>query len=170
MRRFARLSFGCIGVLVVVLAGLAIVSRWTDGPFAYFPAGPFTSGEEYQGSDPDWSVYHDDQTIEFQLLNPPRSRRTLVVAVDGHIFTHSGMMTHPLLSRLKEWPFAAEADPRVLVRREGFLYPLRIVRVTERALALEVMKAFERKYGTGNTPSGFDSGSMWLFEFVPRGL
>jgi hypothetical protein len=37
-------------------------------------------------------------------------------------------------------------------------------------LALEVMKAFERRYGTGNTPSGFESGSMWLFEFVLRGL
>ncbi len=30
------------------------------------------------------------------------------------------------------------------------------------------MIEFERKYGFGNTPEGFDSGGMRLFEFAPR--
>ena len=66
------------------------------------------------------------------------------------------------------WANEALLDPRALIRHESVIYERSLRRVEDRDLALRIMIEFERKYGMGSTPEGFDSGDMRLFEFVPR--
>jgi len=169
-RGWLALSYltGTLLILLAALCATAALSRFADGPFSYFPAGPFTSGEVYRGAEPDWSHCRDDDVVEFKLLSPPRSRRALIVLVDGKPFTHSGFRNSPLGQYVMTWANDALVDPRALIRHEGLIYERSLKKIEDRDLALRIMIEFERKYGFGNTPEGFNSGDMRLFEFAPR--
>ena len=92
---------GGFGVLTLGLAlaavGVVVAARFHDGPFAgplaIVAAGPFKTGELQRGSEePDWAFLRDYPTIEFQLLDPPRSRTTFVMETGGRIFIPSRYM------------------------------------------------------------------------------
>ncbi len=175
-----RRTLARLGVLILVLVSAAVAvvvaARFHDGPFAgpfaIVAAGPFKTGELQPGSaEPDWAFLRDYPTIEFQLLDPPRSRTTYVMEHDGRIFIPSRYM-NTIRGRLwKHWPIEAEQDGRAILRVDGKLYERQLVRIQEREIVLAVLAERSRKYG--NSPAALlelvASGDLWLFELQPRG-
>ena len=171
---------GGFGVLTLGLAlaavGVVVAARFHDGPFAgplaIVAAGPFKTGELQRGSEePDWAFLRDYPTIEFQLLDPPRSRTTFVMETGGRIFIPSRYM-NTIRGRLwKHWPMEAEEDGRAILRVDGKLYERQLVRIQEREIVSAVLAERSRKYGDSFAllSALVASGDLWLFELQPRG-
>ncbi len=162
--------------LVLAVAGVLVAARFHDGPFrgplAIVAAGPFKTGELYRGSEePDWAFLRDYSTIEFQLLDPPRSRTTYVMEHEGRIFIPSRYMNTLRGKLWKHWPMEAEEDGRAILRVEGKLYERRLVRIQEREIVSAVLAERSRKYGDSFALllALVASGDLWLFELQPRG-
>lgn len=170
-----RVGTGAVLALVTLIAGLLVAARFHDGPFsgglAIVAAGPFESGQLHTGPEPDWSFLRDYDTVEFQLLEPPRSRTTWIMEHDNRIFIVSGYMNTWYGKIWKHWPAQAEADGRVILRVDDRLYERRMVRVTGGDAVAPVLAELSRKYTGGATipMSEITSGNMWMFELVPRG-
>jgi len=170
MKLVLRIAGGLIAVLVIGLVGLFVVARFSDGPLAIVAVGPFTSGEIKAGPEPDWSFVHDVRQVEFQLLDPPRSRTTWIVEHEGRIYIPSGYMTTWWGRLWKHWPYEAEEDGRILLRIGDELYERRLVRVHSGPAVEPVLEKLGRKYagGTKIPMEAVTSGSLWLFEVAPR--
>ena len=66
--------------------------------------------------------------VEFQLLEPARSRITWILDHEGRAYIPSGYMTTWWGRIWKQWPHEAERDPRILLRIGDSLYERRLVR------------------------------------------
>ncbi|MCP5180436.1 MAG: hypothetical protein H6994_11180 [Pseudomonadales bacterium] len=172
---------GLVAVAGLCLGATVLVLRFGDGPTGMIAGGAFTTGEPWQGDEPDWSFLTDRQEVEFQLLDPERSRTTWIVAHEGRIYIPSGYMTSALGKLWKQWPPEAEKDGRAILRVDGRLYPRRLVRIQESPALPAIISELQRKYLGGLGPdgvasddiirSGLDqvkSGSLWVFELAPR--
>ena len=179
MTRTRRTLVG-YGILTLVLVsapgGVVVAARFHDGPFAgpfeVVAAGPFKTGELQLGpEEPDWAFLRDYPTIEFQLLDPARSRTTYVMEHDGRIFIPSRYMNTIRGKLWKHWPMEAEADGRAILRVDGKLYERQLVRILDRELVSAVLAERSRKYGNslGALLEMVASGDLWLFELRPRG-
>ena len=178
--RLRRRILGRVGILILglvsIVAGVLVAARFHDGPFggalAVVAAGPFKTGELQRGpEEPDWSFLREYPTIEFQLLDPARSRTTYVMEYDGRIFIPSRYMNTLRGKLWKHWPLEAEEDGRALLRVDGKLYERQLVRIQEPEIVLAVLAERSRKYG-GSTAALLAlvaSGDLWLFELQPRG-
>jgi hypothetical protein len=156
--------------IVVAFAVLLIGARFADGPVAIIAGGAFTSGERVTGPEPDWSFAHDLQEVEFQSLDPARSRTTWIIEHEGKIYIPSGYMTTTWGKIWKQWPLEAEKDGRVILRAEGKLYDRQLVRIESGPLLEPLTAELSRKYA-GGSPIGAEavtSGYLWLFELAPR--
>jgi len=165
-----RIAIGLVAVLVLALAGLLIGARFADGPLAIVAGGPFTSGELVTGAEPDWSFVHGIREVEFQLLDPPRSRTTWIVDHEGKAYIPCGYMTTWWGRIWKQWPIEAEKDGRILLRIGDRIYERQLVRV-EKGPAIEPLLAeLSEKYGGGSEipAEAVTSGYLWLFELAPR--
>jgi len=171
MKLILKVLGGLVVLIVVVIAGVLVAARFNDGPLAIIAGGPFNSGEKYTGSEPDWSYLRDMQIVEFQSLNPVRSRTTWIAEVDGKIYIPSGYMTTTWGKIWKQWPIEAEADGRIILRVQCKLYDRTMVRIKEGPEIEPVLAELSRKYAGGaEFPSDIvSSGYMWLFELAPRG-
>jgi hypothetical protein len=74
----------------------------------------------------------------------------------------------------KKWPLEAERDGRAILRVDGKLYERQLVRIRTGAGLEPVLEKLARKYlgATAPVPGAtvqVDSGSLWIFELVPRG-
>jgi hypothetical protein len=171
MRAVLRILAVALAVPLVVIAGLVIGARFHDGPVAIFAGGPFTSGELVGGAEPDWSFVRGVREVEFQLLEPPRSRTTWILDHEGRAYIPCGYMTTWWGRIWKRWPHEAAKDPRVVLRVDGKLYERRLVRV-ESGPALEPLLAeLGRKYLDGSPVpmEAVTSGYLWIYELAPRG-
>ena len=81
-----------VAVVLALVALTLFAARFADGPLEIIAGGPLTSGELHQGMEPDWTFLNDLQTVEFQLLDPPRSRTTWILEHNGRVFIPSGYM------------------------------------------------------------------------------
>ena len=178
--KWTKRILGGLGVLILVfvlgVVGVFIAARFHDGPFdgalAIVAAGPFETGELQRGSEePDWAFLRDYFTIEFQLLDPARSRTTFVMEHDGRIFIPSGYMNTIRGKLWKHWPMEAEEDGRAILRVDGKLYERQLVRIQEGDIVVGVLAELGRKYGGGPAAplEMVTSGDLWLFELQPRG-
>jgi hypothetical protein len=178
----ARISFGInlregrrvirwIGIIVVALvigiSGVALAARFSDGPIGIIAGGPLVAGELVNGTEPDWSFAHDIDTVEFQLLSPPRSRTTWILEHAGKIYIPCGYMTSTVGRLWKHWPIEAEQDGSAILRIAGKRYPRELVRIQSGALLEPLTQEMQRKYGAPATPATVESGSLWLFELAP---
>lgn len=156
--------------LVLLVAGVVMGARFADGPIAILAGGPFRSGELVTGPEPDWSFVRDIREVEFQLLDPPRSRTTWILEHEGRLFIASGYMTTWWGRLWKQWPHEALEDGRAILRVEGRLYERQLVRIEDGPLIEPLMAKFSRKYlgGAAIGPEAVRSGSLWLFELAPR--
>lgn len=167
-----------IKLVLVVAVGIGILlfaARFADGPLEIIAGGELRSGELYTGDEPDWSFIRDLNTVEFQLLEPARSRTTWVMETEGRVFIPSGYMTTWWGKIWKQWPFEAIEDGRILLRANGVRYERQLVRRQFSELPARVFSELARKYLTGggamtgdDAQASMDSGYLWVFELVPR--
>ncbi len=171
MGMLERVVIGFASLVIVVAAGLLAVARFADGPIAIAAGGPFTSGELVSGPEPDWSFVHDVQEVEFQLLEPARSRTTWILDHEGKAYIPCGYMTTWWGRAWKKWPVEAGLDGRVLLRIDGKLYERQLVRVEDASLFTPLTAELGRKYAGARsvTAEAVTSGHLWLFELAPRG-
>ena len=171
MRSILRVLMGLLAVLLVVLGGLLVGARFADGPIAIIAGGPFTSGELVSGPEPDWSFVRDVREVEFQLLEPARSRTTWILHHEGKAYIPCGYMTTWWGKIWKQWPLEAEKDPRVLLRIGDALYERQLVRIREGPIVTPILEELGRKYADGRAIpiEAVTSGYLWLYELAPRG-
>ena len=165
MKRLVKVLL--IVVLLILLFFLA--TRFTDGPMGLVSGGAFSSGEVVS-TEPDWRFIKDYDTVEFQLLEPARSRTTWIVEHEGRIFIPSGYMLSTVGKIWKQWPRRAQKDGRAILRVDGKLYPRQLVRITDGPELPAVLAELSRKYAN-NMPistAEVESGSLWIFELVQR--
>ncbi len=170
MKLILRLLGGLVLIVVLIVAGVLIGARFADGPLEIIAGGAFTTGEPYTGTEPDWTFARDLVTIEFQSLEPVRSRTTWLMTHEGRIFIPCGYMTTTWGRIWKQWPIEAEKDGRVIARIEGKLYDRSLVRIKEGPILEPILAELGRKY-TGGEPVPMDavtSGYLWIFELAPR--
>jgi len=170
MKTVFRIVGGLIALLLVAIVGLLVAARFSDGPLAIVAGGPFTSGTLASGPEPDWSFVHDVQEVQFQLLEPARSRTTWIVDHDGKAYIPSGYMTTWWGKLWKQWPHEAEKDPRILLRIGDSIYERKLVRVQDGPVVAPLLAELSRKYLGGQPipPEAVSSGYLWLFELAPR--
>ena len=113
---------------------------------------------------------HDVQEVEFQLVEPPRSRTTWILEHEGRIFIPCGYMTTTWGKLWKQWPIEALDDGRAILRVEDKLYERQLVRIEDGPLVEPLVAELERKYPiAGEIPiEAVTSGYLWLFELAPR--
>ena len=170
MRVFFRIVLGLLGALALLITVVLVGARFADGPLAIIAGGPFTSGELVSGPEPDWSFTHDLPDVQFQLLDPARSRTTFILEHEGRIFIPSGYMTTTWGRIWKKWPIEALEDGRTILRIDGKLYERQLVRIEDGPLVAPLTAELSRKYADG-TPiplEAVSSGYLWLFELAPR--
>ena len=152
----------------IVFAFMLLLSGSRDVPGAFLGGGPFISGELYTGPEPDWSFLIDRETVEMQLLEPPRSRVVWVAVHEGKPYVVSGFMGGLLGSVWKHWPEQALRDGRAILRVDGRHYERQLVRITSGRAVMEGVSAeLNRKYGFGEADS-IEAGATWLFELALR--
>jgi hypothetical protein len=171
MKSVVRVVVSLLSLLVVVIGGVLVGARFADGPIAIIAGGPFTSGELVSGPEPDWSFVRDVREVEFQLLDPPRSRTTWILDHEGKAYIPCGYMTTWWGKLWKRWPLEAERDPRILLRIGGALYERRLVRIQAGPIVAPLLAELSRKYAGGREipMEAVTSGYLWLYELAPRG-
>lgn len=170
MRAILRVIGRVLAVLLAAIAILLVGARFADGPVAIIAGGPFTSGTLVTGPEPDWSLVHDVREVEFQLMEPARSRTTWILDHEGKAYIPSGYMTSWWGKLWKQWPHEAEKDPRILLRIGNDIYERKLVRVQEGPAVAPLLAELSRKYGGGREIplEMVTSGYLWLFELAPR--
>ena len=170
MKSILRIALGLLGSLALLIVLVLIGARFADGPIVIIAGGPFTSGELVTGPEPDWSFVRDVQEVEFQLLEPARSRTTWILDHDGKAYIPSGYMTTWWGRIWKRWPHEAEKDPRILLRIGDELYERELVRVEDGPVVAPLLEELSRKYAGGaEIPlEAVTSGYLWLYELAPR--
>ena len=170
MKLVLRIALGLVGALVLLIGAVAVGARFSDGPIAIMAGGPFSSGELVTGPEPDWSFAHDIQEVEFQLVDPPRSRTTWILEHEGRVYIPSGYMTTSWGKLWKQWPHEALKDGRMILRIGDKLYERQLVRIEESSQVAPLLAELSRKYmGGAELPSdAVTSGYLWLFELAPR--
>lgn len=166
-------------VYLLLLLGLVIAlglfaMRFADGPKGIIAGGAFSTGSLYEGAEPDWAFLKDRQEVEFQLLDPVRSRTTWIAEHEGRIYIPSGYMNTNYGKIWKQWPLEAEKDGRVILRVDDTLYERQLVRVMEGPQLPAIVSELGRKY-LGTDPGMVDGGlaqiaegNLWIFELQPR--
>jgi hypothetical protein len=155
--------------LIALVGAVVLAARLSDGPIGILAGGPLVKGELVTGAEPDWSFAKDIPTIEFQLVDPPRSRTTWILVHHGKAYIPCGYMDSTLGRLWKQWPAQAERDGRAIIRVDGKRYERRLVRVTDDLPLIEALTAeIHRKYGAPATPATVESGSLLLFALEPR--
>jgi len=164
---FIRLLGALLIIVALALGVLFVVARFSDGPLELVAGGPFTTGDIYRGPEPDWSFVADRPTIQFQLVDPPRSRTAWIIEHDGRIFIPCGYMDTVWGRLWKQWPIEAEKDGRALLRIDGTIYPRQLERVQQGPDVAAVVAKLAEKYKMPVDVSSVESGSLWLFEMAP---
>ena len=170
MKLFAKIVLGLVLAITAAVAAVLIGARFADGPLEIIAGGPFTTGELQSTAPVDWAFVRDIETIEFQSLEPPRSRTVWVLVHEGRLFIPCGYMNSSWGRIWKQWPIEAERDGRIITRIDGKLYNQNLVRIQEGPLLAPLVAELSRKY-IGGQPipvEAVTSGMLWLFELTPR--
>lgn len=156
-------------LVTIAIAGFLIYARFHDGPLEIVSGGPFRSGQA-AATPESWNFVADYDTIEFQTMDPPRSRTVWLAVHDERLFIVSGYMNSGLGAVWKQWPYYLEDDDRVILRIDGRLYAQRLQRITSGPDIIPVLNEYNRKYGVGEVTSTdpVTSGDTWMFEVLPR--
>jgi hypothetical protein len=153
---------------VTAVATAAVKQRFADGPNRVFSGGPLQAGDIHRGPEPDWRLVEDIDTIEMQLVDPPRSRRIWAAEFDGKIYVWSGYMGSAVGRLWKRWPIQAERDGRAVLRINGTRYERELVRIESGEILDGITAAITSKYPSQTTRATVESGDAWVFEAAPR--
>ena len=187
MKRALRYLAIAAAVLVVSLIGTVLVAqRIADGPIGPFGGGPLRAGTLVTEPNVDWSFLGGGREIEFQLIEPPRSRITGSLVVDGQLYVPCdlGFFWRRIPSAgfrwiggviyfFKHWHEDALRGGRAVLRIAGKRYERQAVRVTDPEQLAKLRSIFEeraKKYlGSGSlldVPA--DPEAIWFFRMDPR--
>ena len=165
----ALIVVGCLLLIpVVAVVTAAAKQRFADGPNRLFSGGPLVSGALHSGPEPDWSFVREVDTIELQLLDPPRSRRIWTAEHGGRLYVWSGYMGTTVGRLWKRWPVQAERDGRAVIRIAGKRYERRLVRIESGEVLDGISRAIRGKYPSRVTRAAVEAGDSWVFEAAPR--
>jgi hypothetical protein len=143
--------------LVVVVALVALLARFTDGPVGPLPGGPLLTGELVDSVVDDWNFVAEVPEVELQLVDPAHSRTTWVLARDGRAYIPCGF---PNVRIWKKWPHQAMVDGRAIVRIDGRRYRVDLVRTSNADLEQALTADLKRKYEA----AGDYGGEVWFFQ------
>lgn len=158
MRWLGRL----LGVAALSCSVLWIAGRFTDGPLGFFSGGPLRAGELVGKRNVDWDFATATDTLELQLLEPPRSRTLWLIVHGGQLYVPCGL---PSFRLWKQWPHEAMEDGRAIIRIDGKRYERQLKRVTRDALWRILTGRLREKYGSGGD---LDPDTLWFFRLAPR--
>lgn len=165
MKTVLRAIVGVIAVGVLVLLAFSIYARSHDGPLEMLAGGPFESGDWVESAGVDWSFLTDTETIQFQLLEPARSRTVWVTYHEGKAFIPCGV---PNFRLWKQWPNEALKDGRAVLRIDGKRYPVNVVKTDDPVERKAVFSELARKYGSAPPDDGSLDDLVWVFRIEPR--
>ena len=170
MRTLFRWVAGLAAFVVLGIVLLVFGARFADGPLGVVAGGPFKSGELVTGPEPDWSFVRDIAEVEFQLVEPARSRTTWILDHDGRAYIPCGYMTTWWGRMWKKWPIEVERDPRIVLRIGDDLYERQLIRVREGLAIAPLLTQLGEKYlGGERMPADVvQSGYLWIYEIAPR--
>ena len=170
MKSILRFAGGALALFILAIVVLLTAARFADGPLAIVAGGAFTSGELVTGPEPDWSFVRGLQEVEFQLIDPPRSRTTWVLHHEGKAYIPCGYMTTWWGRIWKRWPIEVENDNRAILRVGDDLYERRLVRIEKGPMLAPLLAQLSRKYlgGSEIPKDAVSSGYLWIFELAPR--
>lgn len=158
MRVLRWLLLGVLA-LVVVIAVIAALARYSDGPIGPFPGGKL-SGPLVSEPVADWAaILAGVPRLEVEV-NPahPRSVTTSYLLHDGRLYVPS------MFAARKTWPQEAIADDRVVLRIGGKLYERRAVRVTDPSELRPLVRSFD---SAAPTDADATALSTWYFRIDP---
>lgn len=159
--RFLRWLAYALVALVLLGVVVGVAARFHDGPIGPFPGGPFASGTLVTESAVDFTPFGDRDTVELQLVTPPRSRTTWLLVRDGVAYVPCG---YPNSGGLKQWPHELLRDGRAVLRIDGKRYERQAVQVTDPAEFQALLELGKAKYGHGD----FTPEDLWYFRLEPR--
>ena len=151
-----------VALVVALVAVVAVAARLSDGPIGPFPGGAFGEGPVSAEQEVDWSFAAPIPEIEFQLLEPVRSRVVWVIVHEGELYIPCGF---PNFRLWKQWPHEALEDGRALLRIDGTLYLRQAVRVSDPALIETLTSLALEKY---KPLEGAADSEIWYFRMDPR--
>ena len=124
-------------------------------------------GERLEEGLSNWSAYEGVSVLDMQLLEPPRSRRVWLLVDEGNLYIPSGWVRS--MPFWKHWPRQAQADGRALLRIQGRIYPVELVKVENDDLRWDLARKLSAKYNlpVPNTPP--DPEELWIFRAEARG-
>lgn len=158
--------------VVVVLAGVFVFAmRFADGPWGMVPGGAFS--QSAQPGPATWAFAKELDTVEFQLLDPVSARTSWIAEHNNRIYIPSGYMNSTLGKLWKHWPMHAEKNGEALLRIDGVVYEVRMVRTKDVAALQPVLSELARKYMPTKPPmenmlAEVTSNNLWVFELVNR--
>lgn len=159
---FLKVLFKIVLTLAALVALVFVGARFHDGPISMIPGGPLASGNLVATPVTDWSFAENVDTIEMQLLGDDSSRTTWILVAAGRAFIPCSLTFPPG----KSWYRRADVDGRALIRIDDKRYPVRLRRIADEPLELELEDLIAAKYGR-RIPS--DSG-VWYFAIESRPL
>ncbi len=157
--RVLKILGGAVAALVVAVALLFLVARFSDGPMGLIPGGPLAAGE-LVATPADWAFAAAIDTIEMQLADDSTSRTTWIVVREGSAFIPCSLAFPPG----KDWHHRADADGAAILRIDGSRYSVSLDRVQDPALEAELKSIVAAKYDA--VPPG--DGGTWFFAVTPR--
>jgi hypothetical protein len=153
----------------VVVVTLWIDARGDDGPSVIFRGGVFTSGDVYQGAEPNWSFTDDIRLVELQLNETQDSRTTFIIESNGRIFVTCDYMGTRLGRLWKKWAVrAAEGNGAAELRIGDTRYERTLKRITEGPEIDWVIDKKTEKYRSFINRELIANGETWVFEIAPR--
>ena len=167
MSRGLKWFLGFIVTVFIAIGVVLFLVRSHDGPMEILAGGPFQTGELVTAPN-DWSFLTDHTTIEMQTMAPPRSRTMWLAVYDNRLFVISSYMNSRVGKIWKQWPNQVKDNNLAIVRADGKLYELQLVRHNEGEFIDGVIKRFNEKYSAKLNSDSIDSGNAWLFELKGR--
>ena len=138
MRVLRWLLLGFVA-LVVVIAVIAALARYSDGPIGPFPGGKLSG---VRASEPvaDWAPLLAGVPSRLEVeVNPAHPR-----SVTTSYFLHDGTLYVPsMFAARKTWPKEAMANDRVVLRIGGKLYERRAILVTDPSELRPLVRSFD---------------------------
>ena len=171
--RFFILVIQFVGVVALIPIA-AILTLWMDarsgdGPSVIFRGGEFTSGQVYEGPEPDWSFTNEIRLVELQLNATRDSRTTFIIESNGRIFVTCDYMGTALGRFWKKWAVqATEGDGAAELRIGNVRYERTLRRVTEGPEIDWVIQSKTSKYRSLINREMIAEGETWVFEIAPR--
>lgn len=159
--------FSFIITVFIAVGAVLFLVRSHNGPMEILSGGPFQTGELVAASN-DWSFLTDHATLEMQTMAPPRSRTMWLAVYDTRLFVIGSYMNSRVGKIWKQWPRQVKENNLAIVRANGRLYELQLIRHNEGKFIGGVLKLFNQIYGQSLSTDSIDSGNTWLFELTGR--